>query len=99
MAFTEDLTVFFQTADFAVAATYTVYGGSPATVNVIKDEAFLDRLGVNATNPTALGRASDFSAISANGQDTLAIGATTYRIKDSQPLDDGAVVLLQLEKQ
>ena len=99
MAFTEDLTVFFQTADFAVAATYTPYGGAGATVNVIKDEAFLDRMGINATNPTALGRASDFSAIAANGQDTLLIGSTTYRIKDSQPLDDGAVVLLQLEKQ
>lgn len=99
MPFTEDLTVFFQTADFATAATYTPYGGSPSTVNVIKDEADLSRLDIVATNPVALGRASDFSAVAANGQDTLLIGATTYRIKDIQPQDDGSVVLLQLEEQ
>jgi hypothetical protein len=99
VAFTEDLTAFFDTDDFATSATYTSYGGSPATVKVIKDEAFLARLDVYATNPVAFGKASDFSAVAANGQDTLLIGSTTYRIKSIEPQDDGSTVLLQLEKQ
>lgn len=97
--FTEDLAAFFQTGDFALSATYTPYGGSGSTVKVIKDDAVLDGLGINGTNPIALGKASDFSAVAANGQDTLVISSTTYRIKDIEPLDDGVIVRLQLEKQ
>lgn len=97
--FTEDLGAFFQTGHFAIAAIYTPSGGAPSTVNVIKDEAVLDSFGINGSNPAALGRASDFSAIAANGQDSIVISGVTYRIKDSEPLDDGAIVRLQLEKQ
>ena len=97
--FTEDLTVFFNTDDFAIAATYTPNGGSPSTVNVIFDRAFLSRLDINSTNPVALARASDISAVAANGQDQIVISGITYRIKDAQPQDDGATVLLQLEEQ
>lgn len=98
MPFTEDLTVFLQTADFATAATYKLLGiGTGTTVNVIFDEASQDHLGIAGTNPVALGRASDFSAFT--NTDTLTIGATVYRITDLQPQDDGAMVELQLEKQ
>jgi hypothetical protein len=73
-----------------VAAT-----SSKATaVKVIFDAAYIDTLGMTATNPAALGKASDFPA-SAVGK-TLLIGATTYTIRSRQPQDDGAFVLLQL---
>lgn len=95
--FEEDLTPFFDTDDFAVAATYTPSGGLAKTVNVIFDNAALDRLGIVATNPVALCRAEDVSA--PTGADTLVVNGTTYKIKDADEQDDGATTLLQLEKQ
>ena len=43
--------------------------------------------------PTSAG----FFLLALNG--TLAAGGVTYVIRDRQPQDDGALVLLQLEKQ
>lgn len=98
MPFTESLDAFLQTADFATAATYKAGGvGSGTTVNVIFDAAYQDHLGITGTRPEATGKASDFATMA--NTDTLTIGSTVYRIVDSQPLDDGSFVLLQLEKQ
>lgn len=91
MPFTEDLTVFLQTGDFATAATYD---GS-TSVNVIFDAAYIEQLGIAGTKPAALGLATDFPA-AAVGK-TLLIGSTTYTIKGREPLDDGAFVLLTLK--
>lgn len=92
MAFTEDLTAFFGTADFAVAAT--LQGGS--TVNVIFDEDYVEAFDrVSTTNPVCLARASDIGA--ANVGQTLVVNGTTYTIRDRQPIDDGSVVRVQLE--
>ena len=88
--FSEDLDLFFDPADFATAATYN---GATA-VNVIFDAAYLEQLGISSTNPVALGKASDFPAAAVNK--TLLINGTTYTIRDRQPQDDGAMVLLQL---
>lgn len=89
MPITEDLDAFLS--DFGIAATYN---GATAVL-VIFDRAYLSALtGVAGTNPVALGKASDFA--SPVGK-TLAIGATTYTIQNSEPQDDGAFVLLQLE--
>lgn len=96
--FTESLTGFFSTADFAVEAPYKAGGiGSGVAKNVIFDRAFLDQLGVSSTNPVALGIATDFSGFTTT--DTLTIAGTVYRIVDRHPHDDGATVLLQLEDQ
>lgn len=93
MAFTEDLSVFFSTDDFAIAATYD--GGT--TVNVIFDRAYLQTLGiVSGTDPQALGKASDFPVTAVNK--TLVISGTTYTIRSREPQDDGAIVLLQLSE-
>ena len=89
--FTEDLTVFFDTDDFAIAATV----GS-TTVPVIFDAEFIGALGVAGTNPVALAKASDSAA--AVGA-TIVISGTSYIIRVREPQDDGAVVLLQLERQ
>lgn len=91
MAFTEDLSVFFDTDDFAIAATAS-WGG---TVNVIFDSAYLDALGVAGTNPIALAIATEVTAARIGA--TLVISGTTYTIRDRMPQDDGATVLLQLE--
>lgn len=92
MPFTEDLSAFLSTDDFATAATYD----SSTAVNVIFDRAFIETLGMTNTNPVAMGKASDFPEGSAVGK-TLLIGSTTYTIRGREPLDDGAFVLLQLE--
>lgn len=95
---TEDLTVFLDTDEFAQAATYKVGGvGSGTTVNVIFDAPDHGHLGINGIKPRATGRASDFSSF--GNTDTLTIGSTVYRIVDSNPIDDGAMVELQLEAQ
>ncbi len=98
MPFTEDLTEFLATGDFATAATYKLLGaGSGTTVNVIYDAPDHEALGINGTRPRAVGRASDFSAFTST--DTITINSIIYRIKDVQPLDDGSMVELMLEDQ
>ena len=93
MAFTEDLTAFFDTDDFAVAATYD---GS-TTINVIFDAAYLDVNGIGGTNPTALCATADVAA-DPTGK-TLVVNSVNYVIRGFEPQDNGATVLLQLEKQ
>lgn len=91
--FTEDLSPFFDTVTgFAVAAT--LQGGAAGGVPVIFDAAYIDTLGMAATNPVALGKATDFPS-AAVGK-TLLIGSTTWTIRNRQPQDDGTFVLLQL---
>jgi len=92
MAMTEDLSVFFDTDDFAASATLN----GVASGNVIIDREYLRALGmVDSTNPLALARASQYSESDIGA--TLAAGGTSYLIRSVQPQDDGAIVLLQLE--
>jgi hypothetical protein len=51
---------------------------------------------VSSANPVALVKASDV-AVSDVGK-TLTINSVVYTINDRQPQDDGATVLLQLQK-
>jgi hypothetical protein len=88
--FTEDLTAFFRSADFAVAATYN----ATTVIQVIFDEPDLGALGIAGSNPTVLCAASSVAA-DPTGK-TLAIGGITYTIRDIKPQDDGAVVRLEL---
>jgi hypothetical protein len=90
--FAEDLSPFFNTADFAIAATLQ----SGSVVNVIFDQPDLAQLGVASTNPTALARASD--VLDADIDRTITINGVVFTIRDRQPQDDGATVLLQLSK-
>lgn len=91
---TDDLAGMFDALDHATAATYD----SATTVNVIFDNAYAAELGVAGTNPVAFAQGADIPASGFAGK-TLVIGATTYKIRSRQPLDDGAVVLLELERQ
>lgn len=94
MAFTEDLTVFFDTTQgFAVAATLDAVASGP----VIFDEGFLRELGmVSGSNPMCVGIATDYAA-NCVGR-TLAIAQGSFVIRDRQLMDDGKLVLLQLER-
>ncbi len=93
MAFTEDLTVFFDEAEHAVAATLkTSAGVMVRTLTVIVDTP-LDELvslsaGVEAGQPQVLCRTADIAA--ARHEYQLVIGATTYRIVNHK--DDGTGV-------
>lgn len=89
--FSEDLSVFFDTNDFAIAATV-----GTSVVNVIFDREYLRALDiVSGANPVALAKASDSAAAVGSA---ITISGTAYTIRDRQPVDDGATVLLQLEK-
>lgn len=88
--FSEDLTGFFNPDDHAVSALYN----GATTINVIFNEPDQGALGIAGSNPTAMCVATDVAA-DPTGK-TLVIGSTTYTIRDIQPQDDGAVVVLQL---
>lgn len=91
MAFGENLDVFFEDADGAY------YDGSTDPVKVWFDRAYIEAAtGIASADPIALGKASDFA--SPVGK-TLVISGTSYTVRNAQPQDDGALVLLQLEAQ
>jgi len=94
MPFTENIDAFFDTDAFATAATYN----GVTAVTVIFDSSYVEALGVSSVNPVATGKASDFPISSAVGK-TLLINSVTYKIRGREPIDDGALVVLQLEQQ
>ncbi len=101
MAFTEDLTPFFDTGDFAVAATIkTSAGATVRSINVILTSALagLQILGAEAiaSEPSVLCKTADLAGVVLNSH-TITIGAVTYRIVDRK--DDGTgVTTLQIRK-
>ena len=102
----DDLSDFFSTDDFGVAASYTPDGGSASTVNVLFDNPFnsvpLDtgERDVESNTPTALAISSDVASV-AHG-DAIVISGVTYAIVGVQK-DSGSgyqgTTLLVLEKQ
>ena len=102
----DDLSDFFLTDDFGVAASYTPDGGSASTVNVLFDNPFnsvpLDtgERDVESNTPTALAISSDVSSV-AHG-DAIVISGITYSIVGVQK-DSGSgyqgTTLLVLEEQ
>lgn len=95
MAFTEDLSPFFNTDDFAVTATYT-HASVGRTVNVIFDAVFADPLGIESNHPRAYGIESDFPDVAQD--DTLSISGTTYKIKGVHT-DGTGIVAFRLQEQ
>lgn len=66
-----------------------------ATKPVMFDQAYLEQLGVAGTNPVARARATDFDA--GDIGTVIVIDSVSYTIRNREPIDDGAEVLLQLE--
>lgn len=95
--FTEDLSVYFQTADFATACTYKAGGtGGGVTINVIFDAATIEHFGITGINPILLARAADVPSFT--NADTFTINSVVYRGVNDMPLDDGSVVRIELQK-
>lgn len=97
MAFTEDLSEFFDTTyGFAVTATYN---GS-TSVNGIFDAEYFEPdagfAGVQSSQPVFLCRTADVSSAT-HGQ-VLVVNSATYHIAGVEP-DGTGLTLLKLEKQ
>lgn len=94
MAFTEDLSPFFDAAGFATEAILTPGGAGL----VIYDEngAILDDYGVQHSGPAALCPASQWPNVAIG--DTLTIGATTFLVRSTPRIEDGALRLLTLTR-
>jgi len=95
-----DLSVFLDSDEFGVAATFTPSGGSASSIVVIQDKEYIEIDGFNSslssTKPVALAVASDVTGY-AKG-DSLVIGAITYEVTGGEP-DGTGLVLLRLEEQ
>ena len=93
MAFAEDLSVFFNEDDFAVAATL-----QGVAVSGIFDEEYTEPLGnvVEGKTPIFQCRAADVPSV-AHGQ-TLVVGGRTFKVRGVEP-DGTGVVLLRLQEQ
>lgn len=95
MFFTEDLSAFFDTNEFAELVTYD----STPNVAMIFDNAFfedaLGRIGVESAQPAVLAR--DVDVPSPHGK-TIVRGAESFKIVNAHPDGTGLTVLV-LEKQ
>lgn len=98
MAFTEDLSVFFNAAEFAVSATFTPTGEAPITASVMLDRPDEDVLGGRASSteyqmtlPTAT-----FPGI-ARGM-AVVIAGEAYQVREVRVLADGAIKTVTLSK-
>lgn len=89
--FTEDLTPFFSTDDFAVDAVWTpAAGGGPFTIQVIFDHAYrefsLGEAGQAGREPECL--AIDAQIAQGSGMkrgDSLLVNGTTYKVDTVEP--------------
>ena len=96
-----DLSNFFDTDDFAVEATYTVQGGSAATIKGVFDKDFIEvdaggEVELASTDPRFFCKTSDVS--SASNGDTIVIDSVTYKTRVVEPNGTGVTVMV-LEKQ
>ena len=83
--FTEDLSEFLDTDDFAVTATYN---GS-SSVKGILDRAYVEALGTESTRPVFI--CEEITGL-AHG-DTLVIDGTSYEVVNVQPDNLGMVTI------
>ena len=98
--FTEDLTAFFNTAEFAVAATWTpAAGGGPFALSVIFDNAYYESAigdpGVAGRQPMCL--AADDKLAQGSGikrNDVLVINAVTYKVAEIEADGTGVTRLM-----
>ena len=94
-----DRLIFFNTDDFASSATYTVQGGSAATIKGIYDNGYNEvdlggTVAVSSTDPQFTCRTDDVG--SASEGDAIVINSTNYTVRRVE--DDGTgVTVLFLE--
>ncbi len=93
----EDLASFFDTDEFALAATYTLQGGGASAVNGIFDDAFIEvevgaGVPIGSTDPQFKCRSADVPATAAEG-DTLTASGTVYTVRIIEPDGTGSTRL------
>ena len=92
-----DLSDFFDTDVFAVAASYTVTGGSAATVNGVFDEGFVavdvgGQVQVANVQPQLQCATSDVSA--ADKGDAITVNSVSYTVAEVQADGTGVTTLI-----
>jgi len=96
MAFTEDLTVFYSTDDFAVDAIYSAVGvthpTNGTTIQVIPDKHYVNVNGMESYRPVARCVESDVSDAADGAQ--LRIDGSDYYIRDTETNGTGETVLI-----
>lgn len=99
MAFAEDMTAFFSTAEFAVTATFTpAGGGGSVSASVIFDVPTEDILGGDGlSDEYAITYATtDLAGIKANATGT--INGVNFKVREVRLLDDGKLKRAKLSK-
>lgn len=96
MAFTEDLSVFLNEAEFAVAAEVVL--GTAGSVIFDTQGSILESFGIQTTGPAALRRTDELADAVEGAQLDIAhaTGTVRYLVRSATPLDDGALTLLAL---
>ena len=96
MPMTEDATAFFQTTEFAIAATFD----TSTTVNGIFDSEYIDFNEQVATQrPIFTCALADVTSVANAIDKNLVIGSTTYIIRNARPDLNAFTVELDLEQQ
>ena len=92
--FAEDLTAFYNTDELAEEATYD----RDTTIRVMFDHEYAEALdGIAGRAPVARCQASSVDADPTGKALKRTLTGVTYTIRNVQPIDDGAEVLLILE--
>jgi D-serine deaminase-like pyridoxal phosphate-dependent protein len=103
VAFAEDLTEFFDSDEFAVAATIKRADDTTLrTANVFIDEPSSDEQvfgtgRVTASTPTATGRTADLGDVERDYK-LVTTNATFVVVAAPKPIDDGALTIVKLRK-
>lgn len=97
MPFAEDMSVFFNAAEFATVATWTPLGGATQTASVIYDAPAEDVLSgqVVGTDYSITMPASVWPGIARDATVTVT-GKGTFVVREVRPLTDGALKRLVL---
>ncbi len=97
MPFTEDLSHFFNTADFADEATYTPTGGQVIKVKGIYDADFIDpglaiEIGEGGVQPSFICKSSDLP--NPRHDDLLVVRGVAHKVVGVQPDGQGVTTLI-----
>lgn len=98
MAIGDDLTPFFQTAEFAVVAAFTVHGGATQTAEVIFDAPTELLLGGEVLSDEYVITYPANKLVQVRSGDTGTIGGQRYRVREVRAQGDGLVKMAKLSK-
>lgn len=94
MPMNEDLSAFFNDAEFATEATLTP--GGPGLVIFDENGEVLEEYGIQHAGPAALCPAAQWPLLAIG--DMLTIGLRSFRIRSAPAVADGALLVLTLAR-